>query len=204
MPSSWDGTRCWLEPWIEPHLGPNKVVLDAGCGYGALGYLVRMLDAPARPTHLVGVEAWSEAVRVANDAGWYDRLILGDLREWLASWERAGERFDCILFGDVLEHLTPEDAETALARARRISACVIATCPLGPGWEQGAVGGNECERHLWQPLPGWFFARGARRAVILSAETRGRYGLDPRLDIIVAGGGIPLAIGSFLFPGSSE
>jgi SAM-dependent methyltransferase len=49
-----------------------------------------------------------------------DRVLEGDLAEILPALESAGERFDAIVFADVLEHL--EDPVAALTMGRRVAA----------------------------------------------------------------------------------
>jgi SAM-dependent methyltransferase len=49
-----------------------------------------------------------------------DRVLEGDLGRVLADLDRAGERFDALVFADVLEHV--EDPVAALALGRRVAA----------------------------------------------------------------------------------
>ncbi len=91
--------------------GPLRI-LDAGCGSGGLGL--------ARAVHpaweVVGIER--DAVLAARARERCSRVLEGDLAGVLPRLAAEGERFDAVVFADVLEHL--EDPVEALSRARRL------------------------------------------------------------------------------------
>jgi len=90
-------------------------ILDAGCGAGA-GIAAARLRHPGWV--VTGIE---RDPRLAERArSFCDRVLEGDLREILPRLAEEGERFDALVFGDVLEHL-PEPVE-ALRAARRLAA----------------------------------------------------------------------------------
>lgn len=72
--------------------------LDVGCGDGVTGKALKQKFPTARVT---GVEAHPASAQAAVLV--LDRVIVGDVETTLA--ELQGERFDCLLFGDILEHL---------------------------------------------------------------------------------------------------
>lgn len=82
-------------------------VLDVGCGAGALGRDYKWRN-PAARYH--GIEPDPEAARVA--ATRLDAVIAGNVESDPAPFGTT--QFDCIIFGDVLEHLL--DPWTVLAR----------------------------------------------------------------------------------------
>lgn len=90
-------------------------ILDAGCGAGA-----SFADAKARRSGwmVTGIESDPELARRAR--GRCDRVLEGDLRRILPSLAAAGERFDALVFADVLEHL--EDPVAALSAARALAS----------------------------------------------------------------------------------
>lgn len=79
-------------------VGSNKSVLDVGC---ATGYLARTLKAFGN--RVTGVEYDPEAAELARAHA--DRVVQADLDRDDLSLLLAGQRFDVIVFGDVLEHL---------------------------------------------------------------------------------------------------
>jgi O-antigen biosynthesis protein len=79
---------------VEP--GPN-VVLDLGCGAGAVGRRLRETDKAAE---VIGVELFDLAAQEA--ARHYTRVHAGDIEEMSLPYAK---RFDYVLCGDILEHL---------------------------------------------------------------------------------------------------
>jgi O-antigen biosynthesis protein len=79
-------------------VGSNKRVLDVGC---ATGYLARALREQG--CRVSGVEYDPAAAAEAEPE--LDKLVIGDLEQLDLTVEFAGELFDVVVFGDVLEHL---------------------------------------------------------------------------------------------------
>jgi predicted TPR repeat methyltransferase len=76
---------------------PTAVLLDAGCGTGALGPLVR-----ARCARLVGVDLSPKMVEAARARGVYDQVELAELTSWLAT---RGDTFDAIVCADTVVYV---------------------------------------------------------------------------------------------------
>jgi SAM-dependent methyltransferase len=94
------------------------VVLEAGCGAGALAEAYRRINP-----HVcyIGIERHVEAATFARSSGRIDRVIVGDLE--VVEPEALGlaedqPSVDCLVFGDVLEHLV--DPWMTLARLSRL------------------------------------------------------------------------------------
>jgi SAM-dependent methyltransferase len=123
-------------------------VLEFGC---STGYISKALRDRLGAT-IVGVELNAEAAELAQVH--LERVLVGDAEELDLEAELGGERFDAILFGDVLEHL--RDPAALLRRVRPLLAeggTVVASIPniahasvrlalLGGSWryrEQGLL-----------------------------------------------------------------
>jgi SAM-dependent methyltransferase len=99
-------------------------VLEFGCATGYMSQVLRdRLDAS-----VVGVELEATA---AEGAGLHcERVVVGDIEELDLEAELGGERFDAVLFADVLEHL--RDPGAVLRRIRPYVAeggAVVASIP---------------------------------------------------------------------------
>jgi len=103
---------------------PGARVLEFGCASGYMSQALR----DRRGATVVGVELDAEAAQLA--APYTERLLVGDAEELDLETELGGERFDAILFADVLEHL--RDPAALLKRVRPLVAengVVIASIP---------------------------------------------------------------------------
>jgi SAM-dependent methyltransferase len=99
-------------------------VLEFGCATGYMSQVLRdRLDAT-----VVGVELQAEAAEGASLH--CERVVVGDVEELDLEAELGGERFDTILFADVLEHL--RNPAAVLRRVRPFFAeggAVVASIP---------------------------------------------------------------------------
>ena len=104
-------------------VGGTKRVLDVGC---ATGYLARALVE--RGCTVSGVECDEEAAEEARP--FLERLVVGDLETMDLAEAFGDDRFDVIVFGDVLEHL--RNPLPVLRRAKALLAdggSVVASIP---------------------------------------------------------------------------
>jgi 2-polyprenyl-3-methyl-5-hydroxy-6-metoxy-1,4-benzoquinol methylase len=74
-------------------------VLDIGCGTGALSETIKRRQS----AHVVGMELVPDMAEQAKTR--LDDVIVGNLDEIDLEARLAGRSFDCIICGDVLEHL---------------------------------------------------------------------------------------------------
>ncbi len=102
-------------------------VLGVGCANGNLGAAVKARNAG---TYYVGIELYEAADKRA--AKRLDKVFVSDVERF--DWSRlAGNRFDCIVFADVLEHLVnPGDvlrsAISLLAPDGNVVCCLPNAC----------------------------------------------------------------------------
>jgi SAM-dependent methyltransferase len=76
--------------------GMNRV-LEVGCAAGMTGKLLKEKGFK----EIVGVELVPEVAKQGEH--YYDKLLIGDVEKMEIPFEKG--HFDCILYGDVLEHL---------------------------------------------------------------------------------------------------
>lgn len=74
-----------------------RKVLDVGCGYGNMAKRLK----EERGIEVIGIEKEERAVNIAKNN--VDKLIIGDVEDLKLPLEEG--YFDCIVYGDVLEHL---------------------------------------------------------------------------------------------------
>ncbi len=86
-----------MNPNLLKHIKKEwKEVLDIGCSSGALGVAIK-----ENGTRVSGIEAFPEAENKQKEK--LDHVVLGDIETMDMPYEE--EQFDCVIFGDVLEHL---------------------------------------------------------------------------------------------------
>ena len=101
-------------------------ILEFGCGEGALGEAVKQ----RQQCRYIGVELDSEAASLARQR--LDRVVEGDVRELITN---VGETFDCIVGGDILEHLDdPWSFLTSLRDVCRPGAKLLLSLPNISAW----------------------------------------------------------------------
>lgn len=129
-----------------------KRILDLGIGFGKYGVLCReYLDIEQGrlhkwhwETHITGVEGF---VKYKNP-NWeqYSRVLVEDFSKY-ANYANY-QNFDLVLMIDSLEHIDKQDGMALLMTLLQNNKRVIVSCPTGTNYlEQGAVNGNEYERH---------------------------------------------------------
>lgn len=89
-------------------LGARRV-LDIGCGAGKLGELLKA----RQKVEVVGIELDADAAEIASSR--LDRVVVGDVEAMTPDFR--DESFDCVICGDLLEHLI--DPEGLLRRAKQ-------------------------------------------------------------------------------------
>ena len=141
MPTSYSYGKSEICEWVRDHFPEDAEVLDVGAGCGTWIQLLpeyRNMDA---------VEVFEPYLRKLVG---YRRTILGDIRTF------EYDRYDLIIFGDVIEHLSVKYAQAVLEYARPRCADMIVAVPFL--YPQGPVYGNEAERHLQDDLTAKMFA----------------------------------------------
>lgn len=124
-----------------------RSVLDLGLGFGGGGVAVReWLDLGVRPfkTYLVGVECWADYRNPVWDL--YNIVHVQTIESFL---QHCSERFDCVLFSDVLEHFPKQAGRGVIEAAKKVVASPGLLVVVTPAvyFAQEAVYGNERERH---------------------------------------------------------
>ena len=106
------------------------VVLEAGCGAGALAEVYRRVNPRVS---YIGIEKHAEAACIAQSTGRIGRVVVDDLEKVKPEafgLSRERPSVDCLVFGDVLEHLVdPWATLTSLSCLVREGGQVLACIP---------------------------------------------------------------------------
>lgn len=138
-----------------------KSVLDVGCGWGQYGFLFRFhfdhdhwcdrLNGLSRGPSEIRLDAVEpfKAYLTELHGRLYDEIIIGDIREELGRMRE----YDVIFLGGLIEHFGKEEGRGLLrSLMRKARKGVVVLTPYG-FMEQGALCGNEAERHRSGWLP---------------------------------------------------
>lgn len=120
--------------------GLIRRVLDVGAGSGTYAKLLGPASAGAR---WIAVEVWAPNIVNYDLASQYHEVINGDIRDL----EIAPLAPDLVLFGDVLEHMTQEEALAVVRKALAVVPYVMISIPI-VDYPQDEVEGNPFQRHV--------------------------------------------------------
>ena len=114
---------------------PNRFSIEGGTTVCQSGF------------HIEGIEIWKPYIERFNLEQRYDEIYNIDARKF--DW--TGKQYDVVFCGDVLEHMSKEDAVELVRNASLHSRHVLINIPIYHA-EQGAEAGNPYETHV---KPDW-------------------------------------------------
>lgn len=126
--------------WIREHFPPDSILLDVGPSDGKWRGLLPeyVMDA---------VEVFEPYTKSLKG---YREIFIADIKDFEYPW------YDLVIMGDVLEHLTVEDAQKVLKWADTHCRDIVISVPFE--YVQGAVNGNIHEIHIQDDLTAELFA----------------------------------------------
>jgi len=135
MPHSWSGFKSRVQKWILNNVSTDKRILDVGPGVGTYADLLS-----GHKYQVDAVEIFAPYIDRFNLREKYDNVYVGDIRTFDIS------DYDFIILGDVLEHLSKEDATSLIDTIEKQNKECLVAVPYE--MEQGEWEGNVHETHL--------------------------------------------------------
>lgn len=144
--------------WIRERFDRDSKILDVGPSDGKW----RTLLSDYR--HMDAVEVWKPYADRCR--GMYEHVYVQDIKDFEYDW------YDLIILGDVIEHLTVEDAQKVIDYAMERCRDMIVAVPFL--YKQGEVGGNPYEVHIQDDLTRELFEKRYKGLMVL-CEARADY-----------------------------
>ena len=136
MPSSsLEGKEETLE-WIKSNTYMIKTILDVGAGEGTYANLLKDVDV-----EINALEVWLPYIGKYDLLSKYKSVQIADARQW-TNWN-----YDLIIFGDILEHMTKDEAVAIWKQASQEAKYAIISIPI-IHYPQGHEHGNPYEEHI--------------------------------------------------------
>jgi len=136
MPTSHPETKPWI---IEKIINsPIETVLDVGAGIGNYSDL---LSAAGWSGKITALEVWEPYIEKYNLKEKYELVINLDVRN------NTDYRYDLVIFGDILEHMTKEDAIKVWKSAGEQAKYAVIAIPT-THYPQGHLEHNPYEEHI--------------------------------------------------------
>lgn len=144
MPASAKEGKNITAGWVNDLPHEFKRVLDLGVGKGTYSRLFRKHPTKLSRAHWIGVEAWAPYIEQFDLRSQYHEIINQDIR--LLDYD-ALKPIDIAIAGDVLEHVTKEEAIAIVDKVLKISPYMIISIPI-IHYPQDAWEGNHYEIHV--------------------------------------------------------
>lgn len=131
-------------------VNPQKI-LDFGIGFGRWGILSReFLEIWDNSNYsgkwerqIDGLEVFPDYIK-SYHSYFYNNIYIEEGYGWI---KNCREKYDLIIFGDVLEHFDKSKAEEIIQISLLKSDFIMINIPLGEYWEQNTVNENKYEEH---------------------------------------------------------
>lgn len=162
MPYSYGEFKKEVKEKILEYIHPDSHVLDVGAGSGCYGEMLK-----GHFHRIVALEIFPNYVDMFNLKEKYDEVVIGDIVTY------DFYEYDLIIMGDVLEHLSVEDAQKIVYEAQRHSHALLVAVPYM--FQQGEEYGNVYETHLQPDLTPEVMAKRYPQLKLLYGDSKYGY-----------------------------
>lgn len=183
MPYSSDSGKKFVDRALlrlNTHLGDDffnhKSILDVGAGSGTYSNLYSNALLPRTKFKWSAVEIWEPYIEKFELNKKYDVVHKTDILSFLKENE---EFYDIIFMGDIIEHMTKEEAQEVMKLAQETSYLVIMSIPI-VHYPQDEFEGNPYEAHVKDD---W-----STEEVLSSFSNIVHYGVENEIGVFLLGG----------------
>jgi predicted TPR repeat methyltransferase len=148
MPTSSIWGKHQTTNWFRENQQNIKRLLDVGVGSGTYIQLIKEQNNICTDTEWVGVEVWEPYIEKYRLKDRYNSIINQDVRT--IAWPELGH-FDVAVAGDILEHMTKNEAIKLVDGILSVTDVLIVSIPV-IHYPQGEYEGNPYEEHV---KPDW-------------------------------------------------
>ncbi len=144
MPGSRKEGKPRIKEWFDNHTDIKSIV-DVGAGSATYPKLLGK-----DKYKWIAIEIWGPYIEQWNLKEYYSDIIIADIKHVILP------EADCIIFGDILEHMAKEDALKVLKKAQKKFKHILVSIPVMPNGELYPAAihyGNKFEAHI----SGWTF-----------------------------------------------
>jgi hypothetical protein len=113
--------------WFQQNQESIKTIVDIGAGSGTYINLIKEENNCCAHANWIGVEVWEPYIKQFELESRYNRIINQDVRE--INWGSLG-KIDAVIAGDVLEHMTKEQAEELVKKILSVADNMIISIPI--------------------------------------------------------------------------
>jgi cyclopropane fatty-acyl-phospholipid synthase-like methyltransferase len=117
-------------------------ILDVGAGEGKYGIYLKKSGG----CFVTGIEVFEEYVERFSLHDIYDRVLIGNIVQMVDGLDP----YDIIIMGDILEHLSVQDAQMVITKLTKLTPLLIVVVPFQS--HQGTTWSNPYEKHLQTDL----------------------------------------------------
>lgn len=167
MPYSYHFGKPDVVEYIVKNFSQSQNILDVGPGVGTYSDLLKPYSYS-----LDGLEIYDGYVQAYDLKNKYKEVFVGNIVDWDVS------NYDLVILGDVLEHLTIEDAINVIHKCKQTIVAVPYNCPQSKVdfWDKGFHLVNPYEEHLQADLtPKIMFERYPNLELLWSNQLYGYY-----------------------------
>lgn len=133
-------------PWIINMIDMSKArtILDVGAGSGTYADALKKYNINV---YIEAVEVWKPYIEKFDLESKYSKVYEQDVRD------RTDFAYDVVIFGDILEHMTEEEAVAVWTKVSKQAKYAVIAIPI-IHYHQPAINGNPYEEHItedWTP-----------------------------------------------------